>query len=174
MATDTPTMTPPPDVEQAVPSVPHTTGEKILGGIGSRATAFAQGLSGLSGGSVHPFDESSMGRTLAQHYGDRLAQARRHYENAQTYGNVLGSGEIDPATGEPTGIDPQTGKPLTPKQRAQYKQMAEGAWADYQKIAGTSKEVKQALQQKKGLFDLLVTKGHKAVAGLIDAHKKAM
>lgn len=170
---DQTTIPPPPDVEQAVPSVPHTTAEKVLGGIGSRATAFAQGLSGLSGSSMHPFEESSVGKSLGQHYSDRLAQARRHYENAQTYGNILGAGEIDPQTNEPTGIDPQTGKPLTPEQRAQYKQMAEGAWADFSKISGTTKEAKQQLQQKKGLFDLLVSKGHKAVAGLIDAHQKA-
>lgn len=176
MANGTAAMTPPPDVEAAVPSVPKTRGEKVWGAIGSRASAVADAASGLSGARPsHSFDESSVGKALNQHYQERLAQARRHYENAQTYGNILADESLgtDPQTGEPLGKDPQTGKPLTLEQRAQYKQMAEGAWGDYQKIAGTSKEVKQQLQQKKGMFDILVNKGHKALAALVGAHKDA-
>jgi hypothetical protein len=158
-----PTMPPPPDVDaaSAVPDVNKTTKERVLGGIGGA----------LSAGVGEDESASPLAREMARQHDIRLANARRHYENATTYGGVLGTGEIDPDTGEPTGTDPNTGKPLTPDQRAQYKQMLDGAWGDYEKAAGVSKEAKGALQNHKSILDLLVTKGHGALKTVMDAHK---
>ena len=162
MANGTTPMTPPPDVTAAVPDVARTTKERVLGGIGGV----------LSAGVGDDPASSPLQKEMSRQHDIRLATARRHYENATTYGGILGTGEIDPQTDQPTGTDPNTGKPLTPEQRKQYQAMLDGAWGDYEKAAGVSKEAKAAIQQHKGLLDLLVTKGHKALEAVMGAHKQ--
>lgn len=150
----TPALPPPPTPDnsaQAVPSVQQTTGEKVIGGIGSRAEAFAQGLSGLSGARPHDFADSSVGKMLQQHYDSRLAEARVNYNSAQQLLGILNS-----------NVDPDTGGALSPDKRAKYMQEANAAWGAYAKSAGVNKEAKAAVQQKGQLFQLALTHGIEA------------
>jgi hypothetical protein len=155
-ATNTPPMFPgPPDPNEAakaVPDVPTTGKDKWIGAIGSRAGAVSEAVSGISGAKMHPFEESSVGKALAQHHSQQLSEARRNYEDAQTALQVIDSGK-----------NPQTGADLTPEEKEHYTNAAQGAWAAYAKIAGVNKDVKQQLQQKKGIFDIALTHGLKAV-----------
>jgi hypothetical protein len=153
----TPTLQPPPDI----PDVNRTTKERVVGGIGGFLSAGA-GMDPASSPLVQEMDRQ---------HGIRLANAQRHHENWVKTGAMLGTGEIDPNTGEPTGTNPD-GSPMTPQQRQFAKAQHEGAFADYQKAAGISKEAKAAIEKHKGLMDLLVNKGHGALKAVLGAHQQ--
>lgn len=151
------------DVANAVPDVNRTTKERVMGGVGEL----------LNVGSDDDFASTPLGQTLSRHHDVRLANARRHYDSATTLAAALAQGDVDPQTGEPTGIDPSTQKAMTPEQRQQFKDQLEGAWGDYQKIAGVSPEAKQTLEKHKGILDFAITKGHEALQKVIGAHQQA-
>jgi len=160
-----PVLTPPPPTDQdaanAVPNVPTSTKDKVIGGIGSRASAVSEALGGLSGSRTHPFDESAVGKGLAQHHAEQLAQARMHWENAQTALTIKDS-----------GVDPKTGAPLTPEEIADYTNRAKLSMDAFQKIAGVNKDQKALLQQKRGLFDIALQHGTKAVHEIMQKAKQ--
>jgi hypothetical protein len=97
-------------------------------------------ISRLSGGGT-----PAINRALEQHHAEVLAQAQRHSETAKRYYGMV-------AKAKATGNNPLTGKPATPEEIAQWQQMADGAWADYTKIAGKSKQAKPIIAQVGGLL----------------------
>lgn len=158
-----------PNTQNAVPDVNRSTEEKVLGGIGGV----------LAGGTRQDFNTTPLAQQLARSHQTRLANARRNYENAASLAGALSMGEIDPATSQPTGINPETQQPMSADERNHYLLMLHGpdgksgAWGDYAKAAGVDPDAKKKLEQHKGLLDFATQKGHAAFQQLIGAHQQA-
>jgi hypothetical protein len=155
----TPAIGPPPDTGPM--DVPRTGKERVLGAVGGV----------LSAGSGQDAASSPLEKEMQRQHDIKLATAKRHYQNWTNTGAMLGTGEIDPNTGSPTGTNPD-GSPMTPVQRQKLQNEHDGAYADYAKIAGVSKEAKASLQKHKGLMDILINKGHEAMKAVLGAHQK--
>jgi hypothetical protein len=94
----------------------------------------------LSGGGT-----PAIQKALDQHHAQVVADAQRHADTAKRYYGMVAQARI-------TGKNPTTGQPATPEEIAQWQQMADGAWADYGKIAGKAKAAKPIIQQMGGLL----------------------
>jgi len=129
---------PPAQTTDAIPPIPKSTGERILGGIGGF----------LEGGSGRDFRNSPLGAAVQKHYDARMAEAEMHHKNASTYAGILA-----------TGIDPATGKPISPEERAKYEAWFNAEWQAYEKIAGVDKESKGLLGKAKAIVGHLVGRG---------------
>jgi len=94
----------------------------------------------LSGGGT-----PAIQKALDQHHAQVVADAQRHADTAKRYYGMVAQARI-------TGKNPMTGQPATPEEMTQWQQMADGAWADYGKIAGKAKAAKPIIQQMGGLL----------------------
>jgi hypothetical protein len=94
----------------------------------------------LSGGGTPAIDKA-----LEQHHAQVMADASRHAQAAKLYYGMI-------AKAKATGNNPTTGKPVTPEELQQWQQQADGAWADYTKIAGKAKAAKPIIAQMGGLL----------------------
>jgi hypothetical protein len=128
----TPTVAAPPSGDPAV---------DVQGaGNGGGMDKFRSIISRLSGGGTPAIDKA-----LQQHHDQVIADAQRHSETAKRYYGMI-------AKAKATGTNPVTGQPVKPEEMQQWQQMADGAWADYTKIAGKSKQAKPIIQQVGGLL----------------------
>jgi len=109
-------------------------------GNGGGMDRFRSIISRLSGGGTPAIDKA-----LKAHHDQVVADAQRHADTAKRYYAMVAKAKQD-------GKDPTTGQPVTPEQLQQWQQMADGAWADYSKIAGKSKQAKPIIQQMGGLL----------------------
>src|ERR1700677_940908 len=94
----------------------------------------------LSGGGT-----PAIQKALDQRHAQVVADAQRHADTAKRYYGMVAQARI-------TGKNPTTGQPATPEEIAQWQQMADGAWADYGKIAGKAKAAKPIIQQMGGML----------------------
>lgn len=132
--------TPPPtaDAGADVTQIPRTGKERVMGAIGGV----------LSAGGGHGQGGSKLEQAVSKHYQARLDEAKMHRRNASTYAAVLA-----------TGINPQTGQPLTDQEKEQYQNWYNASWNAYQKIAGVTKETKGALQKGKAVLEHIIGRG---------------
>jgi hypothetical protein len=134
-------MTPPPDSNDPgsdVTQVNPTTGERVMGALG--------GL--LSGGSGRKPQDSPLDQAVAQHMQKRLDEAKMYRRNAATYAAALA-----------TGVNPQTGAPLTDEEKAQYQNWKDASWRAYEKSAGVNKETKAHLSKGRAILEHLIGHG---------------
>lgn len=138
--------TPPPssdDITSQVQDVPPTTGERVMGVASGVLGHLGRGTVTGGGTNTSPLDSA-----IEKHHQQRLNEAKMHRQNAQTYASALA-----------TGSDPQTGQPLSPEQKQQYQDWYNASWQAYTKIAGVSKETKQAIAQQGGLIQKVIDHG---------------
>jgi hypothetical protein len=97
-------------------------------------------ISRLSGGGTPAIDAA-----LKSHHDQVVADAARHADSAKRYYGMV-------ARARATGKNPTTGQPVSPEELQQWQQQADGAWADYTKIAGKSKAAKPIIEKMGGLL----------------------
>lgn len=129
---------PPPSAADDVKDVRPDTKERVLGGIGGF----------LSGATGQDFSGTPLDKMIEQHHQKRLDEARMYRRNAATFAGILA-----------TGHNPDTGAPLTDEERRQYQNQYDASWAQYEKSAGVSKDVKQHLATHKQLLDRVISQG---------------
>lgn len=139
------TVPPPPSGD---PSVDITKA-----GNGGGMDRFRYLVSRLSGGGTPAIDKA-----LDQHHAQLVADAQRHAASAKQYYGMV-------AKAKATGKNPLTGQPVTPEEMDTWQKQADGAWADYTKIAGKSKQAKPIIQQMGGLLKHITGSGGQAQQG---------
>lgn len=96
----------------------------------------------------------SLDDAIKQHHNERLQLAQRHRQEWSTYHSAATS-----------GLDPQTGQPLSDDDKAKYESWANSAWDNYVKAAGVNPDAKKSLERNKGVIDRLT--------GLFKQHREA-
>lgn len=119
-------------------NVPPSKKEKIFGALNDI-------ISGFSGQSS---DQTPLGMAINKEAQQRSAQAQLKQQSVTQLAGVL-----------TTGIDPNTGQPLTPDQRTQLTQLYEKEWADFAKLAGVNKETKGKAGKAKAFLDHIINMG---------------
>jgi hypothetical protein len=119
-------------------------------GNGGGMDKFRSIISRLSGGGTPAIDKA-----LAAHHDQVMADAKRHADSAKQYYKMV-------AQARATGKNPVTGQPVTPQELAQWQQQADGAWADYTKIAGKSKAAKPIIEKMGGMLKHIAGGGQQA------------
>jgi hypothetical protein len=116
-------------------TVPKSAKERILGGIGGV----------LSAGAGKSPDQSPLVQAMQKEHQQHIDIAQKHYKDFQTYTGILA-----------TGIDPDTGKPLTAEAAEKYYTLREQAGAGLEKTAGVNKDIKAKLQKVRMLADHII------------------
>ena len=93
-------------------------------------------------------DTSALDHRLQQHYQQRYDEAKMHQQHMQTYATVLAK-----------GVDPATGKPLTPEQVQQYENWYNAEKAAFTKSGGVDKDSKGLIQRGVGIVEHAIGKG---------------
>jgi len=93
-------------------------------------------------------DLDALSQQMAQHHQQRLDESRMHKQNLAQAGALLHY-----------GIDPSTGKPLTPEQRQRYMNEYNAAKQAYMKAAGVSKQTKDAINKSLMIMDHMIGPG---------------
>ena len=93
-------------------------------------------------------DTSALDARLKQHYQQRYDEAKMHQQHMQTYATVLAK-----------GVDPATGKPLTPEQVQQYENWYNTEKAAFTKSGGVDKDSKGLIQRGVGIVEHAIGKG---------------
>jgi hypothetical protein len=119
-------------------------------GNGGGMDKFRSIISRLSGGGTPAIDKA-----LVAHHDQVMADAKRHADSAKQYYKMV-------AQARATGKNPVTGQPVTPQELAQWQQQADGAWADYTKIAGKSKAAKPIIEKMGGMLKHIAGGGQQA------------
>lgn len=108
----------------------------------------------IAGGAGIDFGSTGLGKALAAHHQRRVDEADMHRRNSATYAAVLS-----------TGINPNTGQPLTPDERQQYQTWFDASWGAYEKLTGVSKETKAAVAKSKAVLDHIIKSGQGGQGG---------
>jgi hypothetical protein len=130
-------LTPPPGMD-----VKPSAKERILGVTGA---VLNHGRPG--------FDQTPLGKRIASIHAQRLNEAAMHHQNMATYAGILA-----------TGINPQTGQPLTPQERQQYQDWYNAAKAAFIKAGGIDKDTKAAIAKGANVTDAMIAHGQQAQA----------
>lgn len=134
--------TPPPTLDDAQPKdVPQSGKERVLGAIGGV----------LSAGGGRDRSESPLVQAMDKHHRQRVDLAQKHYKDFQTYTGILA-----------TGVNPDTGKPLTAEEAERFYNLREAASGELDKTAGVNKDIKGKLQKLKMIADHIVKMHPKA------------
>lgn len=120
------------------PPVSRDAKERIFGALGGV----------LSAGGNTKFEDTALGKHIAEHYQRRVDEAKMHRQNMATYGGVLAA-----------GFNPQTGQPLSDDEKRQYQTWYDAASAAYEKAVGVSKEGKGAAQKTKAILGHIIGQG---------------
>lgn len=128
-------MTPPPGFD-----VRPSTKERVGGVIGA---VLNHGQPG--------FDQTPLGKKLASIHSSRLNEAGMHHQNMSTYAGILA-----------TGIDPQTGQPLTDQQKQQYQDWYNAAKQSFVKAGGIDKDTKAHVNKASMITDAIIQHGQKS------------
>ena len=126
-----------------VNSIPQSTGEKVISGVGGV----------LKAGSGQSFQGSDLEAAIQKHYQQRLEEARMNAQSAATAKAALMH-----------NFDPETGQPLTDESRQKYQMRYDTAYAAYSKAAGVNKEAKGILARGKAIIDHFTGKADAARA----------
>jgi hypothetical protein len=137
-----------------VPDVPKSGLEKGMGIVAGLTTGRPKG---------GPLDEA-----IEKHHQQRLDEARMHRKTAATAAGILTYG-IDPTTGKPL-VDPQTGEKLVNPKTGnayidEYTNDYKTAMGHYEKVAGVSKEAKEAIKKSRMLIEHMIQQGQKNPGG---------
>jgi hypothetical protein len=138
--------TPPPTLDESsvAAAVPKSGKERALGAIG--------GI--LSAGSGKDPSESPLVQAMNKHHQQQTDIAQKHYKDFQTYTGILA-----------TGIDPDTGKPLTAENAEKYYNLRQLSGDALDKVAGSNKDIKEKLGRFRMLADHIVKLHPKAGGG---------
>lgn len=126
--------TPPPGYDPALSVLPDTE-ERVGMGLGG----FIAGGTGLN------FDNTPLAQSLAEHMARRQNEARLHYGTAGAIASTLAS-----------GVDPNTGQPLTQADRQRLTHQWEAEYQAYAGIVGVNKEAKGKLSRAKNVIEHLI------------------
>lgn len=127
-------ISPPPDPTVAG-AVPQSAKERVLGTFGKM----------LKAGSGQDPETSPLAQAMAKEHQSRVDIAQKHYKDYQTYTGILA-----------TGIDPETGKPLTAEAAEKYYTLRQQASDGLDKTAGVNKDIKAKLQHLHMLTDHVI------------------
>lgn len=130
------TIPPPPGFDPT--QVKDTPGSRVKGAIGG----FMAAGTGLD------FSQTPLGKQLAQKHQALIDKAALHHKNVSTFAGVLA-----------TGMNPNTGQPLTDAERQQYQNWYNQEWAEYQKIAGHDKDAKGRLAKVGAVLEHVIGRG---------------
>src|SRR5271155_6282645 len=93
---------------------------------------------GQAAGMLIPGIGTPIERAVQEHYKGRVAQIQMYHQGATALGAALAAGPQGP-DGKPTGINPQTGQPMTPEEKQRFQSQYEEAWTRYNEAAGVDK-----------------------------------
>src|SRR5271156_1348569 len=140
----------PPILPQSAPNAAPPPPPSPDGGIDQPRVIHKSPLEqiGQAAGMLIPGIGTPIEMAIQEHYKGRVAQIQLYHQGATALGAALAAGPQGP-DGKATGINPQTGQPMTPEEKQHFQSQYEEAWTRYNEAAGVDKKTKDMLKQSK-------------------------